>query len=212
MDWLVKRLDRWTESLCAWLNSVLPGGHGLALAGERLAGIPGGVLLPVDRRLGLGTKLYMANTGDSMMEKAKPSALPTTSGNSNEYTCGFWAYCHISGQPCFRCQPAPLAGSINSLLPGRNKDLASLCATMGKTGGTFWFGCCRNPAGEPKLIGFGDCCSKGSNAPQDCAKGTAWCENWPDAKNWCFSSSSQNANFTYYCTIVIDTGGDSTCK
>src|SRR5262245_56207209 len=130
MLWLVRRLDRWTESLCAWLNARFPGGHGLALAGERLAGLPGGVLLPIDRRLGLGPELYMANTGESMMEKAKPGAIK--GGNSNESTCGFWAYCHLSGQPCYRCQPAPLAGSINSLLPGREKDLSKLCATMGK--------------------------------------------------------------------------------
>src|SRR5262249_46671090 len=158
--------------------------------GDHLAGLRAGVLLPVDRRL--GRDLYMANTGESMMEKAKKGAIK--GGNSKEEDCGFWAYCHISGQPCHRCTPTPLV-SINSLLHGREKDLAKLCCYLGKKGGTFWFGCCRNPAGKPKLIGFGDCCSPGAHAPQDCATRYPWCENWPDAKNWCFSNASVNLNF-----------------
>jgi hypothetical protein len=142
----------------------------------------------------------------SFTEKAKKSE--AKKGNANEWTCGFWAYCHISGQPCYRCRPSGVKW-INSLYAGLEKDFVKLCNKIGKKAGTAWYGCCINPAGAIRMIAFADCCTEGSyDAAQDCATRLPWCHQWPEAKNWCWSSGTDAASQpkTYYCTIAVDIG------
>jgi hypothetical protein len=205
--------DQMVERVCDWLNGILPRQHGLVSVGYRLAGMRKCFLLPVDRRTRPSVLQmaydYAAHTQQMYKKKAKAG----TSGLESD--CGFWAYCHISGVPCQRCKPAGIA-SINFLNP--KNDGVGQCDRLGKLDGTFWYGCCKNPAGQLRMIAFFDCCSKGFPVPQDC--GGAWaanaCENWPAAKDWCFNSEAAkkaqrmedppHVLATYYCTVVIDQG------
>jgi hypothetical protein len=222
MKRLTQWLDRAVERICEWLNGVIPGKHQLVAVGYGLAGLRKGFVLPIDRRL-TPTRLHMAYDANSYSAKAKKSeAKAGTSGLETD--CGFWAYCHISGQPCQRCKPPALA-SINKLTPGSNglPDCARLPVRVPlapKIDGYAWYGCCKNPSGQIRLIAFSDCCTPGSpqTSAQDCG-GTdtsKWCENWPDAKDWCFNSQADKdaqkrssapiVQAIYYCTVVIDQG------
>jgi hypothetical protein len=208
-------LDQTVERLCTWLNAVLPGDHQLVAAGYGLAGLQKGFVLPVDRRLG-PSALHMSYTGENKLLKGYKTAAWRPATSAPETDCHFWAYCHISGVPCAKCKPVGVPGSINFLRPDSNLD--GFCSRLGKMNGTCWFGCCRNPAGQPRFIAFFDCCSLGYPAPQNCggAYDAAKCENWPDAKDWCFETQvakddqtmygTTHKKATYYCTVVIDRG------
>jgi hypothetical protein len=234
MNRLTQWLDQAVERICEWLNGILPGDHQLVVAGYGLAGLQKGFLLPVDRRLNpsvLHMSYKPASHSEKMTRKAalEAAVLSTIGGyvdkarkykmpppSALEDNCGFWAYCHISGVPCQKCRPASVVGSINFLDPTQSNG-SSQCDRLGKMDGTAWWGCCKNPSGQIRLIGFSDCCSSGYPAPQDCGGSwdTAKCENWPDAKDWCFNTvegknkqtmEASGKKATYYCTIVLDQG------
>jgi hypothetical protein len=198
MDRLRAWIDRLIERLCEWLDDMLPGHGRLAFVGTALVGGPGLLTLPVDRQFGANALLM------SFERDAGFTGVGDTPGNNLDRNCGFWAYCHISGQPCVRC------GGKNWVLSGAppvmqrdSKRIAKFWCPKGKEGGTSWYGCCRNPKGVPKMIAFFDCCGKGNCSPAQ------WCHKWPDAKNWCYGSSSSTSE--YYCTIVYDMDQDDDC-
>jgi hypothetical protein len=236
MNRLMRWLDGEVERLCNWLNDVVSGRRPLARLGSRLAGVWGGAPLPVDRRK--GPEILQMHT--NQYEKggaanAKAGTYPWEGG------CGFWAYCHMSGEPCVWC------GGKNALSSGHpyandlskaGKDLCPSFHWWGKSDigssyshssmGVAWYGCCNDPYGKGKLIAFLDCC--GSHA-QPCSWGYT-CKNWPGAKNWCTGAVTGYRQgphgeqvpvyyttgwepFTdehYYCTVVIDINSDGSCN
>jgi hypothetical protein len=205
-------LDEQVQRLCTWLNDLLSGRHQLATLGYQLAGVDPTPQFPVDRR---APDHIVAMAHTNAAEKAVPGA---AGGNQGWFTqtntsCGYWAYCHIKGYPCVK-----LGVGTNSVEAGENApnpmygDLqragSDLCPN-GSTTGTAWYGCCFKPgtqgstAGvqQARLIAFLDCCQE--NHP------TRWgipCVNWWGAKNWCFFNNEER---TYYCTVVVDMGDDS---
>ena len=223
MNRLVRWLDGLVERLCNWLNDRVSGKRRLALLGDGLAGVQSGIPLPVDRRIDPGI-LEMHHNRNEMATKGH-----LISGSSSvETSCGFWAYCHLTGDLCVWC------GGDNALMPGNphandfvkaGEDLCPTFAGWGKShGGSAWFGCCAYPSGEKtvgKMIAFLDCCGDHSwMAP--C--GGFWkseCKNWPQAKSWCttvpstFSSTPgppQYQTEQYYCTVVIDVQQNQSCN
>lgn len=235
MNDLRRWLDKMVQRLCEGLNDFFPGQHILANAGYGMAGLPRMLILPVDRRLPSNI-LHMAhgNAGD-MANKAHVGG-----GSNTESTCEFWAYCHMSGQPCVWCGGRNSVAVFDSRYSELGAAARALCPS-GKTGGNAWWGCCRNPAGTAKLIAFLDCCGSGF-----CKNlGLSRCRNWPDAKDWCTFNipaitmrvpagpmEGRGAGFptkevtlpaqvnattwfgdkSYYCTVVVDAGGDATCN
>jgi len=190
---LSKRIDDALERFCVWLNDFFPGDRRLAFVGHAIAGVGSPRPLPIDRRLAPSVLLMAHTNGGDMAYGARAKG-----GTGNQTSCGFWAYCHMSGQPCVWC-----AGK-NSV-DGRATDQEAVGRTAcpaGKIPGAAWYGCCRDPAGRLKLIAFLDCCGHGF-----CA-GLSRCNNWPEAKNWCFfdGQSSHIGARGYYCTISIWVG------
>ncbi len=90
MNRLTNWLDGLVEQLCHWLNDAVSGRRRLAHLGDGLAGVHGGAPLPVDRRL---NPTILENHWNQN-EMADPSHLITGS-DSNDWHCGFWAYCHM---------------------------------------------------------------------------------------------------------------------
>ncbi len=191
--------------------------------GNGLAGQYGGIPLPVDRRIGPEILRY---NWDNRQDNANPghakSGTVPIPGN-----CGFWAYCHMKGEPCVWC------GGKNGLSPGNpyagdfSKAGEDLCPSFQGFGhshaGTAWFGCCKDPSGVAKMIAFLDCC--GSHM-QKCnghwLREGEECKNWPEAKSWCITGlptgylgwSSRPVYETehYYCTVAIDMQQDQSCN
>ena len=203
---LKTRIDTLVERFCNWLNDLFPGDGGLALVGGNLIGLKGTMVLPVDKRIASNVHLMSEeNRGDNAsLDQAKGGGALATS-------CNYWAYCHMSGQPCVWC------GGLNSLLPGRKRDLAGLCP-KGKIPGQYWFGCCRKAPTDVRMIAFADCCSKSGSGLMTPRCAFKWpCDNWPDAKNWCSGRPvgevyqnghlvTQYDKLPYYCTVVFDLG------
>lgn len=190
MDKARQWLDDLAQRFGEWLDNIFPGHHGLAVVGDRLAGLAGFPLLPVDRRISPNKLMAYDTTFDY---SSRPQ------GNNNDRTCGFWAYCHISGQPCVRCGGRNFLPKNASFDPDFVKLGKQLCPSTKRSAGA-WYGCCVDPDGDLRYIGFMDCCG----GPQTCAASQDWCEAWPEAKNWCMSSIQPNGDWTYYCTVVID--------
>src|SRR5262245_8448541 len=125
MNRLMRWLDDVVERLCNWLNDAVPGRHRLALVGNGLAGVYGGAPLPLDRRRGPEILQMHANQydmADRSHAKGEYSGLRPGTNINVKYTitnhnCGYWAYCHMSGEPCVRC------GGNNALLPGNQYRL-----------------------------------------------------------------------------------------
>jgi hypothetical protein len=196
------RFDQWVEGMCEALYDWFPSRHPLALAGNMVAGLSWDAPLPVDRRIG-GPKAI-----ESHAIEAAGGARTNASGwiegqgigdvKHVEDECGFWGYCHMLGYPCVRC------GGFNSLPFGANARQARSgpdgkylgCPTGSRLGGA-WFGCCwwGIPA-VPLVLGFYDCCT---DPPQRRCGTGPFCQNWPDAKNWCFLTGAG----TYRCTISL---------
>jgi hypothetical protein len=231
MDRLMRWLDFMVERLCNWLNDVVSGRRPLARLGSRLAGVWGGTPLPVDRRI--GAEIIKMHT--NQYEKAG-AANAKSGGYILGGNCGFWAYCHMSGQPCIWCDGKNALGSTSnryaSDLSKAGKDLCPSFTGWGKShGAAAWFGCCKDMTGKGKLIAFMDCC--GSKL-LPCSIRHWRCKNWPEAKDWCigpitgyrqgphgeqvpvyYTTSKYLERFTdenYYCTVVIDMNSDASCN
>jgi hypothetical protein len=192
MTELINMLEDALERLCVWVNDFFPGDRRLALVGHTLAGLRTTIPLPIDRRLGPPVMLMAHNNGGEMATVAKAKG-----GLAHpEDDCGFWAYCHMNGQPCIWCsgKNAILTQSADQEVSGR-----ASCPS-GKIVGSAWYGCCKDPSGKIKMIGFLDCCGPGV-----CSYLKGRCRNWPDAKNWCFfdGQSSRTGARGYYCTAAI---------
>lgn len=199
-------LDRMVQRFCGWLNDYFPNQHGLAVAGNSLAGLGKAVILPVDRRVG-PTAVHMAH-GNWMAKANAASIKPNKAMMNVQSECSFWAYCYMSGQPCVWC------GGSNSTLSSSTRDMSRLCP-KGKSVGSAWYGCCMNPQGVAKLIAFADCCGSGF------CKIRLPCSNYGEAKNWCtyvagqvFEGGAERnvyGTLSYYCTVALDTERDDTC-
>jgi hypothetical protein len=124
----------------------------------------------------------------------------------------YWAYCHMKGQPCVWCN------GRNAVYHNHGeenlKELGGELCPKGKDAGNAWFGCCDGPRGH-RLIAFMDCCGEGFCVPNV----NKVVNNWPQAKNWCFSDKDRPpgppaagtlgghiGNKSYYCTVVVDVG------
>ncbi len=220
MNRLMRWLNEAVERLCNWLNDAVSGKRRLARLGNGLAGVYGGTLLPVDRRLGP----EILEMHDNRYDMANPSSSKKGT-HPSESACGFWAYCHLGGKLCVRCDGAnDLAGSYSRDLQEAGKQLCP----SGKDGGTAWFGCCKDPHGRGKLIAFLDCCGY-HIIP--CTFGHH-CSNWPEAKNWCVFGPPRTEWYDdnkggggrdhpyygadqeeeYYCTVVINMDADASCN
>ena len=156
-EWLIY----WVKVLCDWLNNNTPGQHPLALAGNALAGIKPGPLLPVDRRFGLEI-IMMANAMNA--GQVGPHA------KGKDKTCGFWAYCGMMGYLCTNC------GGGNAF------DGKKVCCPSGTVKGNAWYSCCKDPNGKGRYIGWVDCCQKKKTA-KPC--GGPPCVNNPNVADWC---------------------------
>jgi hypothetical protein len=221
MDRLMRWLDGVVERLCDWLNASVSGRGRLAVLGNGLAGVYGGTPLPVDRRK--GPEILQMHTNSH--EQASPAHL-RTGVSPFESNCGFWAYCHMSGQPCVWCGGSNDLTGKGSSFSTSGTNLCPSFSGWGKShGGSAWYGCCMDPYGRARLIAFLDCC--GSHAVP--CKVFGKCKNWPEAKNWCigpitgfnrggmpvYHTTSWFEPFTdtnYYCTVVIDANNDAACK
>jgi hypothetical protein len=217
MDKRKKWFDRLIEQWCEALNNTFSGQRFLATVGYGMAGLKGMDMLPLDRRLGSNViKMAGQNPwfrregfrGGGKLEKetsGKEKFIVGFGTSPTEQNCGFWAYCHMSGQPCVWC------GGSNNLSETKWQDPQSLCP-QGTNAKLQWFGCCRNPQGKIRMIGFLDCCGHGwcSIAP--------WnkCSNFDAAKWWC-AEHGQHPSFpdhgedSYYCTVAVDQGGNDPC-
>jgi hypothetical protein len=126
MDRLMRWLDGVVEGLCNWLNDVVSGRRPLARLGYRLAGRHGGTPLPVDRRIGAEVLQMHQN----QFTKAN-SASAKGGGYILQGNCGFWAYCHMSGQPCVWCGGSNALGSTSNRYAGHfSKAGEDLCPSF----------------------------------------------------------------------------------
>jgi hypothetical protein len=195
MTELSRKLEDAVERLCVWLNDFFPGDRRLALVGHTLAGLGNPRPLPVDRRLAPSV-LLMAHTNGGDMA---PAGRAKGGLAHPETDCNFWAYCHMSGQPCVWC-----SGSNAIITESADQEASGRAACpSGKIVGSAWYGCCKDPTGKLKLIAFLDCCGSGF-----CSIFRGTCRNWPDAKNWCFfdSTSSHTGSRGYFCTAAVWVG------
>jgi len=214
-------LDRITQRLCEWLDDFFPGDHGLAILGDGLAGLERVVPLPVDRRMPSNVLLAHSNGGEMQSKSKAGGGLP-----AHEWSCNFWAYCHMSGAPCVWCRGRNSL-SYNTDYMNWGKDTAvtrDLCPS-GKASLNAWYGCCKDTNGRLILIAFVDCCGPGF-----CYR-LARCKNWPDAKNWCTYQSPPRTLYvhgvavtqpgsayatdltgpnSYYCTVAVSMGESCT--
>ncbi len=160
----------------------------MAKVGNTIAGHEPMIPLPSDRR-----------NHDNFTAMAGAMAPSVGSGGSDPQKCGFWAYCHMNGQPCVWC-----GTSRNALTRGDKLKVPSFCPA-GKSLGAAWFGCCRDPSGTVRFIGFYDCCGRGF-----CSYTRGTCTQWPQAKNWC-PGGRWGAN-SYYCTVAVDMEQPDACQ
>jgi len=195
-------VERITRKICEWFDDLFPGGHAVATVGYSLAGLRASMPLPVDRKWRPPTSIFSVG---NIAENANKAHVKTGKA-APESSCDFWAYCHISGNPCVWC------GGKNSLFPVnvKHNDFSvagkALCPS-GTTNGIAWFGCCRNPNTKvAKMIAFMDCCGLDEN---DCGPGKDECHNWRAAKDWCEFGGNKTG---YYCTVVIDFNNDKGCQ
>jgi len=204
MDILQRWIDRWAQRLCEWLHNFFPGNHPLVAVGAGIAGIPMEFPMPVDRIVS-PNKFDHTNGGD--MANAAGSHRNILKGVNPNDAGTFWAYCHMSGQPCVWC------GGRNNITPplldtpGGNLSGVGLCPS-GTMAGTAWYGCCFDPKGVAKYLAFLDCCS-----PHviPCSIIHLPVKNWPDAKDWC-QAPSLAVKHRYYCTVIVDMQADDGCK
>jgi hypothetical protein len=227
MSKLQRWFDRLIERWCEALNDLLPGHRFLAAVGYEMAGLRGMFMLPVDRRMEPGVMKMASEHPLLRHERAGPNqrdggGIADSSGgprldparqdghiigrgtSASERDCGFWAYCHMSGQPCVWC------GGRNNVVEGATVLPAQLCP-QGKNLFLAWYGCCRNPQGQIKLIGFWDCCGEGTCWGVYGVSYSAgpWCKKYAQSKNWCSSTGVPDSNrgpFSYYCTVAINHG------
>jgi hypothetical protein len=186
-------LDQIVQRFCAWLNDHFPGGHGLAVVGNGLAGLGGPAALPVDRRQGP----QVVHMSEAARVDSSGQYILGEGHSHPEDDCGFYAYCHMLGYPCVWC-----GGRNNMGPPDTYGDTSNRCPS-GTTIGSAWFGCCWfGIPSQPRVFGFYDCCKPSASSLGRCGN-RPHCPNWPGAKNWCAGHGR------YHCTVAIAL--DQTC-
>ena len=113
MEILQRWLDRCAKRLCEWLHNFFPGDQALAVVGAGIAGITLEFPLPVDRTV--SANKYFGHKGKwengYAMGNAAGAHRKILKGVDPSDEHQFWAYCHMSGQPCVWC------GGKNNVTP-----------------------------------------------------------------------------------------------
>lgn len=113
---------------------------------------------------------------------------------ASNHDCSSWLYCNCNCPRLCSC----CVGGNNCMCPYGTLPSGS------------WFGCCRNPSGQLRLLEYADCCR--SLTSVQCQNPNCSCTNPPGNQrcppgfncnrlaNWC------SGGRPYYCTTVCDRG------
>ncbi len=185
-------VDRIVESICHWLEDLIPRRHALAVVGEHLAGTRDQVLLPADRRTGLSFMSGAGGFGEAgaaarQNAESRAFAANKLDPSADEKSCNFWAYCNMTGYPCTVC------GGTNGFgATGTNPRGAGTSCPSGSKVGQYWSGCCQKPGGSIHYVAWLDC-----GRPTSRVCGPQWCDNYPGVKDWTIGAGK------YYCTVSV---------